>query len=75
MSAKLGGAGAGLGFVAANPVEAANKAAAFLRSRGFTADVIEDAEPNLPIAFHRTNAMLGSVINFRPHVTKMPRPK
>jgi len=75
VSAKLGGAGAGLGFVVSNPVKAAEDAASFLRARGFDANVITDAEPNLPIAFVTTNAMVGTVINFRKHATKMPRPK
>jgi hypothetical protein len=34
-----------------------------------------DAEPELPIAFVVTDAMVGTVINFRKHITQMPTPK
>lgn len=71
---KLRNAEASIGIVADDPVESANKAAEFLRSRGFEADVVLDAEPQLPIAFVTTNAMLGTVINFRKHVIHLPQP-
>ncbi len=62
-------------MVADDPAASANAAADFLRSRGFTAEVVLDAEPELPIAFVLTDAMIGTVLNFRKHVIHMPRPK
>ena len=52
----------------------AGSAAAFLRDRGFEATVVEEIEPGLPIVFVVTDAMPGTVLNFRPHLTRMPRP-
>ena len=72
---KLGGAVASIGLVATDPVESANHAAEFLRSRGFEAKVVLDAEPALPIAFVVTNAMAGTVLNFRKHMIHMPAPE
>jgi len=72
---KLGSAVASIGLVADDPVASANAAMAFLRSRGFEARVVLDAEPELPIAFVVTNAMSGTVLNFRKHVIHFPRPK
>jgi hypothetical protein len=74
VSAKLGNPSASIGLVSSNPVASANSAAAFLKSRGFSAKVVLDAEPALPIAFVVTDAMVGTVLNFRKHVTEMPRP-
>lgn len=37
--------------------------------------VVLDAEPELPIAFVVTDAMPGTVINFRRHVVHLPRPQ
>tara|TARA_R110000787_G_scaffold203779_1_gene314216 strand:+ start:27212 stop:27709 length:498 start_codon:yes stop_codon:yes gene_type:complete len=71
---KLEGATSCIGLVSDNPERAANAAAEFLKSRGFDAKVVTDAEPNLPIAFVLTSAFSGTAINFRKHVTKMPRP-
>lgn len=71
---KLGGAVASIGLVSADPVASANEAAEFLRSRGFEARVVLDAEPELPIAFVVTNAMSGTVLNFRKHIIHMPDP-
>jgi hypothetical protein len=71
---KLGGAAASIGIVSDDPAASANSAAEFLRSRGFEAEVVLDAEPALPIAFVKTNAMLGTVLNFRKHVIHLPRP-
>lgn len=71
---KLGGASSCIGLVAGDPEAAAVAAADLLRSRGFEARVVLDAEPNLPVAFVVTNAMTGSVLNFRKHLTRMPRP-
>ncbi len=72
---KLGAAAASIGIVVADPAASANAAAGFLRARGFDAEVVLDAEPELPIAFVVTNAMAGTVLNFRKHVIHMPRPK
>ena len=73
--AKLGNAVASIGLVADDPAASANSAAEFLRSRGFEAKVVLDAEPELPIAFVVTNAMSGTVLNFRKHVVHLPRPQ
>jgi len=75
VSRKLNSPAASIGLVADDPVASANTAADFLHSRGFTAEVILDAEPELPIAFVLTDAMIGTVVNFRKHVIHMPRPK
>jgi hypothetical protein len=72
---KLGHATASIGLVAEDPVASANAAAEFLRSRGFEAKVVLDAEPELPIAFVVTNATSATVLNFRKHVIHMPRSK
>lgn len=73
--ARLGGAHACIGLVARDPVAAAEAAAGFLRARGFAASVVRDVEPGLPIAFVVSDALTGSVINFRPHLLRMPRPR
>jgi hypothetical protein len=72
---KLGSPGASIGLVAKDPVSSATEAAQFLRSRGFEAHVVTDAEPELPIAFVVTNAMSCTVLNFRKHVIHLPRPQ
>lgn len=72
--AKLDSAGACIGLVADDPVASAQQAAAFLRSKGFEARVVLDAEPGLPLAFVVTNALSGTVLNFRKHVIHLPRP-
>ena len=72
---KLGFPGASIGLVADDPEASAREAAEFLRSRGYTARVVLDVEPELPIAFVVTNAMAGTVFNFRKHVSQMPRPE
>lgn len=72
---KLGHASASIGLVAADPVASANDAADFLRARGFEANVVLDAEPELPIAFVVTNATSGTVLNFRKHLIHLPRPE
>jgi hypothetical protein len=72
---KLGHASASIGLVAENPEASAIDAAEFLRSRGFEANVVLDAEPALPIAFVVTNATSGTVLNFRKHLIHMPRPQ
>lgn len=75
ISAKLDQRAACIGLVAADPAASAAAAADFLRARGFDARVVHEVEPDLPIAFVVTNAMAGTVLNFRPHVIRMPRPK
>ncbi len=72
---KLRSPSASIGLVSSDPEKSAQAAAEFLRSRGFEARVVLDAEPDLPIAFVVTNAMLGTVINFRKHAVKLPRPR
>jgi hypothetical protein len=75
VSQKLNSPAASIGLVSKDPTASANTAADFLRSRGFTAEVVLDAEPELPIAFVVTNALKGTVINFRKHMIHLPRPK
>ena len=72
---KLDSASASIGLVANDPAASAQHAAEFLRSRGFQARVVLDAEPELPIAFVVSNAMPSTVINFRRHVIHLPRPQ
>jgi hypothetical protein len=72
---KLGSAAASIGMVSADPAASAESAAAFLREQGFSAAVVLDAEPDLPIAFVLTDALTGAALNFRKHVIHMPRPK
>lgn len=72
---KLDSPSASIGLVTENPEASAQAAADFLRSRGFEARVVLDAEPELPIAFVVTNAMSGTVLNFRKHVLHLPRPR
>ncbi len=71
---KLDAAGACIGLVSTDPVADAEAAAAFLRGRGFEARVEADAEPELPVAFVVTNALSCTVLNFRKHVIRLPRP-
>ncbi len=71
---RLGSAAASIGLVADDPAAAAHAAAAFLKGRGFSADVVLDVEPGLPIAFVVSNVFAGTVINFRKHLIHMPRP-
>lgn len=73
--AKLGHVYSCIGLVANDPLANAKSAVAFLQERGFRADVVEEIEPGLPIAFVLTDALPGTALNFRPHVTKMPRPE
>ena len=65
---RLGSATASIGLVADDP------AAAFLTARGFSAEVVLDVEPELPIAFVVSNVFAGTVLNFRKHLIHMPRP-
>lgn len=71
---KLKSPAASIGLVATDPVASATAAADFLRARGFSAEVVLDAEPELPIAFVVTDAFSGTVLNFRKHVIHLPRP-
>jgi hypothetical protein len=70
---RLGQPSAALGFVVADPEQAAREAATLLQRHGFDARVIADAEPGLPIAFVATDALSGSALVFRKHVLKMGR--
>lgn len=72
---KLDGASSSIGLVSDNPEVDAKAAAEFLRRRGFQARVVTDVEPSLSIAFVVTDAMTGTAINFRKHLTKLTRPK
>jgi hypothetical protein len=71
MSATLGNPGGALGFVVDDPDRAARESARLLQNAGFEAEVILNAEPGLPIAFVKTNAMISSALVFRKHVLKM----
>ena len=71
MSALLGAHGAALGFVVDDPDATARQVAMQLKSRGFEAASIHGAEPGLPIAFVRTDALSGSVLVFRKHMLRM----
>jgi hypothetical protein len=72
---KLGSATSGIGLVASDPSASAAQATEFLRLRGFEANVVSDVDPGLPIAYVVTNAMPGTIINFRKHVIHLPRPQ
>ena len=71
MLESLGSPSAALGFVVDDPDATARRVAKQLKERGFRADSIHGAEPGLPIAFVRTNALSGSVLVFRKHVLRM----
>lgn len=71
---KVGNASSAIGLVSNDPLASAQRAADFLESKGFLANVIESAEPGMPVHFVITNAMLGTAISFRPPVTEMPAP-
>jgi hypothetical protein len=71
---RLGSATASIGLVADDPAAVAHAAAAFLTARGFSAEVVLDLEPGLPIAFVVSNVFPGTVLNFRKHLIHMPRP-
>jgi len=71
MLATLGDPSAALGFVVDDPDASAREVASLLRSRGFEAEPIYGAEPGLPIAFVRTNALKGSALVFRKHILQM----
>ena len=69
--AHLGMPGGALGFVVDDPEHAAQESATLLREAGFDAEVILNAEPGLPIAFVKTNALINGALVFRKHVLKM----
>lgn len=69
--AALGNPAAALGFVVRDPDASAREVAALLRSRGFQAEAIHDAEPGLPIAFVKTDALSGTALVFRKHILQM----
>ena len=71
ISATLGNPGCALGFVVGDPNRAARESAQLLQEAGFHAEVILDAEPGLPIAFVKTNALISGALVFRKHVLKM----
>jgi len=73
--AKVDGAACSIGLVVDDPPRRAEEAAAYLRSRGFEARVVLDAEPEIPIAFVVTDAMVGTALNFRKHAVKFPMPQ
>ncbi len=72
---RLGSATSGIGLVTSDPLASATQAAEFLRSRGFDAHVVSDVDPGLPITYVVTNAMPGTIINFRKSVIHLPRPQ
>ena len=72
---KLGGAGGSIGLVVDDPVKRATEAAEFLRSRGFGARVVTDAEPEIPICFVVTDALVSTALNFRKHAVRFPMPQ
>lgn len=72
---KLQGKAGGIGLVADDPRRAAEAAAAYLQDRGFSATVVADAEPEIPIVFLVTDALHGTVLNFRRHARHFPMPQ
>ena len=75
ITGRIGGVTSAVGLVSDDPLGSAKEAAAFLRTKGFRAEVVEEIEPGLPIAFVVTDAMAGTAINFRPPMSKMPAPE
>jgi hypothetical protein len=72
---RLGRPAAAMGLVVADPAASALAAVRHLRARGLQADMIEGAEPGLPIVFVTTDALNGSVLVFRKHVIRMGAPQ
>jgi hypothetical protein len=68
---RLGRPAAAMGFVVKDPSASALATTRFLRERGFSAVMIEDAEPGLPITFVTTDALTGAVLVFRKHQLRM----
>lgn len=75
VTTKLHGKAGSIGLVADDPRQAAAAAAACLRSRGFSATVVDDAEPEIPIVFVVTDALHCTALNFRRHARHFPRPQ
>lgn len=73
--AAVKGAAGSIGLVADDPSRRAEEAAAFLRAHGFSAQVVTDAEPELPIVFVVTDALVGTTLNFRRHAVRFPLPQ
>ena len=71
MLESLGPHGAALGFVVDDPDATARRVAQQLQQRGFQASSVHGAEPGLPIAFVRTDALSDSVLVFRKHMLRM----
>ena len=67
----LGQPAGALGFVVDDPEAAAREAASLLQAAGLQAEVVLDAEPGLPIAFVKTNALVSGAIVYRKHVLEM----
>ena len=72
---KLGGTAGSIGIVVKDPVAAAEDAARVLRAKGFTATVVTDAEPEIPVCHLVTDALRGVALNFRKHAVKFPMPQ
>jgi hypothetical protein len=71
--AQLGAPAGALGFVVRDPEAAAHDAVNLLRRQGFSAEIVSDAEPGLPIAFVKTDALMNAALVFRKHVLHMGR--
>lgn len=75
---RMGNPGAGLALVVDDPLVAARVAKLFLEDRQFTAEILEDADPDAPsnsLVFLRSDAFGGWILVFRKHVIKMgPKP-
>jgi len=67
----LGQPGGALGFVVDDPDAAARDAVRLLQAAGLQAEVVLDAEPGLPIAFVKTDALISGAIVYRKHVLEM----
>jgi hypothetical protein len=75
VAAQVDGASSSIGVVADDPRAAAEAAAEFLRGRGFSARVVPDAEPEIPICHVVTDALRGTTLNFRRHAVRFPMPQ
>lgn len=71
MFAALGQPGGALGFVVEDQDASAHETARMLQAAGLRAEVVLNAEPGLPIAFVKTDALVSGAIVFRKHVLKM----
>lgn len=71
MFSALGQPGGALGFVVDDPDASARETASMLKAAGLQAEVVLNAEPGLPIAFVKTDALVSGAIVFRKHVLKM----